>query len=656
MNNTISAPCRGASRAVLALALAGSLSVAQGAAVDDIPEVELAPVTVSALGGLAVPYDQTGVSVTAVDLPELKKEGIETLNDALLTVPGVAVQPDGLNQRGNVGNISIRGMSSARCLLPMMDGMRLNGVGGGNIAPNVVGRTDLFSLGRLEVLRGAQGAVYGAGAMGGVIYMETPEGHGEPSLTLFNEAGSFDSYTGNAAAQGKVDSLAYYVSATYERTNNDIRFADGRPVTFRHAGYYDSWNEAIRLDYDINADNKLTLTYRREDAEYRYVWPGGEGYADYSFRTNLLTAKLQSRVNEAYSTSLMAGYYGVDNCFGVGENMNLRDVQLEWRNMYQWNEQHRTTAGMAWNRSEYRYLASWEGCDRENTLDNTYGFFVEHSYRPAENWDNSLALRWDRSSVWDNLFSFRAASSYRFNQERTRVFGSLGSGYKTPYALQCRGVYDAGRTKYVGNPELDCEQNISADIGLEHEWVKNHSVSVTLFWTRVTDAITEVPTADPAVRTYANAASHWTSQGVELAAQGTWEEQWHTGYRLAFTYTQPKDEQDGQQPLTARQLWSADIHTSPFEDFTTGLGLTATVGRTGTAGWDGSIVPLDNYFIMRWYARYQVNEHLSFHLRVENLLNQKFISEQIWQWGSHDQSGAILNSGAAVYAGCTLTF
>ncbi len=647
MNKTIAAPHQGAFRVVLALSLAGCCAYAQAspAPAEELPEVELAPVTVSAHEGLAVPCDQTGVSVTVLDIPELKKQGIDTLNEALLTVPGVSVLPEGMNQRGNTSDIAIRGMSSGRYTLPMMDGMRLSSVGGGNITPNVVGRMDLFSLGRLEVLRGPQGAVYGAGAMGGVLCMETPGGQGEPRFSLFNEAGSFDSYTGNAVSQGRVDGLGWFVSATHERTNNDIRYADGRPVTFRHAGHYDSWNEAIRLDYDINTDNKLTLTFRREDADYSYASPGGDYGADYSFRTNLLTAKLQSRVNERFSTSLMAGYYGVDNSFGPGQNMNLRDVQLEWRNVYKWCEHHSSSAGLSWNRSDYRY----PGYGKDDTLDNTYGFFAEHTYRPVKNWDNSLALRWDQSSVWDGLFSFRAASNYRFHQDRSRIFASIGSGYKAPTALQRCGVYHSWGTSYVGNPELDCEKSQAADLGLEQQWAENHSVSATLFWTRVTDGITTVQTA-PNTCSYENKNSHWTSQGIELAAQGTWEQHWNTGYRVAFTCTQAKNEADRQLAHSARQQWSADIHTSPFEGFTTGIGLTAATGRMGCT--DG--FRLDNYCILRWYARYALNEHLSFHLRVENLTSEKFIAEEVW--GTPDQRGAILNSGAAAYAGCTLNF
>ncbi len=655
MNYTIHAPQRGAARAVLALALAGSLSFASAEEFVSIPmpEAELAPVTVSALGGLAVPYDQTGVSVTVLDLPELKKQGIDTLNEALSTVPGVSVQPDGLNQRGNVGNIALRGMNCGQHTLPMMDGMRLYCFSNGaNITPNIVGRTDLFSLGRLEVLRGSQGAVYGAGSMGGVLYMETPEGQGEPAYRLFQEAGSFDSYTGNAIAQGRVENLAYFVSSTYERTNNDIRYADGRPVKPRHAGHYSAWNEAMRLDYDVNKDNKLTLTYRREDADYSYLSPdyggGVTSCRDYSFRSNLVTARLNSRVNESFSTSLMAGYYGVDNKLGDGFNLNLRNVQIEWRNSYTWNQQHATTAGLAWNRSDFRTISSTPGMD--DTLDHTYGFFAEHLYRPAKNWDNSLALRWDQSNVWDGQASVRAASNYRFTQTGTRVYASAGNGYKTPSGLQRKGRYDAGYTSYVGNSNIGCEHNLTVDAGVEQQFAEDHAVSATLFWTRVTDGITTVPTADPAVTSYANSNVHWTIQGLELAAHGTWERHWNTGYRVAFTYTQPKMEDDAQLLQTARQVWSADVHTSPFEDFTTGVGLTATVGRS--ASFAG--LRLDNYYTLRWYANYKLNEHLSFHLRVENLTDQRFISEEVW--GNMNQNGAILSSGAAIYGGCTLMF
>ncbi len=395
--------------------------------------------------------------------------------------------------------------------------------------------------------------------------------------------------------------------------------------------------------------SKLTLTYRREDSQYRYFNPSYvPASRDDVCRSNLLTAKWQLRVNERYSCSFMAGYYGNDNMLGRGNNYNLRNVQLEWRNRYQWNEAHETSAGFAWNRSDYRQI----GGSCYDSLDHTYAFFAEHSFRPTNNQTHSLALRWDESTVFGGLPSFRAATNYRFNDDATRVFASVGSGYVTPCQLQRGGEAVYGGVRYYGNPELDCARNITVDAGLEQQWWQNHYAGATLFWSRVTDGLVSEWADDWSSCTWRNDSGHWTLQGVELSLHGTWEDEWKTGYRLACTLTQPMDSRDKQVAESARQCWSADIHTSPLEGLTTGVGLVAASGRTD---WSGG--KQDAYCILRWYAHYRLNQHLSFHLRVENLTNQRFVSESSGVGSAYyNPSGQLLNSGTAAYAGCTLTF
>ena len=648
----MTAPRAGASRVVLALALAGSCAFAQAVKAEDEEELRLAPVTVSAHDALAVPYDGTGVSVTVLDTDELKKEGIVTLSDALTTVPGVFVLPGGgANQRGNVSNIGIRGMQSAAYTLPMIDGIRANATSSnGMVAPNILARANMFDLGNVELLRGAQGATYGNGTMGGVLYMETPEGQGEPSLSLFNEGGSHNTYTGNITAQGQKDKLSYFLSSTYEHTGNDLHYVDGSKPAAKHAGRYTNYAQAVRLDYRPDDETKATLTYRREDAEFAYAgrYDGWESAYPYSFRSNLISAKLHKEVTHAFTTGLTAGYYGTDNMLGHGYNQNIRNVQLEWRNAYRWNERHTTTAGLAWNRSQYTVDSGAGKRNSDRDLDNMYAVFAEHSYAPVQAWVNSLALRLDSSSVFDEQFTLRAATSYKFNQERTRVFASAGCGYTAPDAFRrSNGTATIWGWQYKGNPDLDCEHAFSADLGAEHEYTAGHRVSATLFLQRTEDAILNSYT--PTYTTWVNGEGHTTAQGIELAAEGTWEEAWNTGYRLSYTYTQPKDNDDRQLPYTARQVWSADVHTTPLAGFTTGLGLSAASGRVDSDYYGRK--PLDNYYSLRWYARYEVNEHLSLHLRVENLTNQKYVTE-----GSHLLGDGIINAGTTVCGGCTLSF
>lgn len=658
MKHTPIAPLAGAARAVLALAWAGSCAFAQAEATSETPaeDAVLAPVTVSAHGGSAVPYDRTGVSVSVLDTEALReKQGIITLSDALTTVPGLYVTPGGgLDQRGNVSYTVVRGLKNDAYTLPVMDGMRLDSSSGSNyglVTSNVLARGNMFDLGNIEMLRGAQGATYGAGSAAGVLFMETPEGSSDkPALSLFNEGGSHDSYTGNVTAQGQKDKLSYFVSATYDHTNNDFRTAEGH-LQVKHAGRYVNASEAVRLDYQATESTKATFTYRRQDASFCYHLPNQR--APYSFMSNLLTAKVQTKVNSRYTTSFMLGYYGKDdNLSSVTEwgpspaVYNLRDVQAEWRNVYKWNEHHSTTGGLSWNRSMYTADFGEGRRNESRSLSNIYGIFAEHSYSPVKNWDNSLALRADESSVFDTLVNARLASSYRFNRERTRVFGSAGRGYRAPSSFQrsrSSYYYAPYATTYIGNPDLKTETIYSADLGVEQEIARDHTLSATLFWTRTEDAILAPYSYDWLTYTstchYENAEGHVTAQGVELAARGTFEHAWNTGYALSCTLTEPKKEEH-QLADTAREVWYADIHTSPTEALTTGLGLNVVGNRTD---WGGR--KQDSYYTLRWYASYQVNEHLRVHVRVENLTDQKF-----------ETDGDLLNAGVSLHGGATLSF
>lgn len=629
--------------------------IAAGIVLADTQETELPPITVSAHSGVSVPYDQTGVSVEVVDIEQMKEESIYTVSEALTTLPGVYVLPGGgANQKGNTSQIVIRGMSSDAYTTTMIDGMRLSSNGGDTlITSNVLGRTDLFSLGNLEILKGSQGAVFGGGAIGGVVFMETPQGEGEPSLTLFNDAGSNDTYNGNVATQGRMDDLAWFVNVGYSRTDNDVAQANGNTSKHRNAFESETWNEALRLDYFPDGDNQLSLTYRREDSEYGYdsMDPSWPTYNTYRFRSNLLTAKWQTKVTEQWKSSLMAGCYTFDAKLADDYLQEMRNIQIEWRNTYKWCKHQSTMAAISWNRNDYDCFSGGTNHNQYQNLESVVGVAVEHHITPNEDWDTTLAARLDYSNIHDSLVSIRAASSYRFNDYNTRIYGSVGTGYRAPSSFQRSSAeFISPYGTYIGNPNLDCESSISADIGIEHTLTDNHTFSITLFWEQRSKAIGTVWDNSTYASRYDNMPGHWTILGTELALTGTLEPHWNTEYKISWTYTQPKTAEERQIPSSVRQVWQADIHTSPVEDFTTGIGFSAAVGRTHYSATPYS--HLDNYYNLRWYAHYRVNKNLTLHVAVENLTNQKYVTEGHYA----DPNYSFISAGTTIHAGCTITF
>jgi outer membrane receptor protein involved in Fe transport len=120
------------------------------------------------------------ISVTAFSQEKLDAEGLHSIDDLTRLSPGVAFQRNGMSSSGNYNDegsdINIRGVDSTAGTsttgiyiddTPIQT--RHIGFGSINAFPA------LFDLDRVEVLRGPQGTLFGAGAEGGVVRFITPE-------------------------------------------------------------------------------------------------------------------------------------------------------------------------------------------------------------------------------------------------------------------------------------------------------------------------------------------------------------------------------------------------------------------------------------------------------------------------------------------------
>lgn len=173
-------------------AFAGQSSLAESAKKEDSKPsassetMQVMPELTMASHFTGVPYNRSGVSVSIINPEEFQKAAIETLTGALSQTPGVfTLDGGGTWQRGSVSNTVIRGMNKETYTLTMVDGMRISDV---NMSGNkLLGITNLFTVGNVEVVKGAQGAVFGSGAIGGVVAMDTPEGEGDPVTRILRK-------------------------------------------------------------------------------------------------------------------------------------------------------------------------------------------------------------------------------------------------------------------------------------------------------------------------------------------------------------------------------------------------------------------------------------------------------------------------------------
>ena len=149
---------------------------------------------------------QTAISMSALSAEALQNQGISSIEELAGAVPGVSMRTAGPGQT----EYEMRGLTSAGGSTATV-GFYLDDTPLSASAVALNGRTvidpDLFDLNNVEVLRGPQGTLYGAGSMGGTIKLVT----NKPKLGQYEAATDLNtSYTGsggsvNGGASGMVN-------------------------------------------------------------------------------------------------------------------------------------------------------------------------------------------------------------------------------------------------------------------------------------------------------------------------------------------------------------------------------------------------------------------------------------------------------------------
>ena len=122
------------------------------------------------------PVREVPVQVNTIDAEQLEREGARSLTDYLANQPGIDVKTGGGAGRGAV---SIRGVSTGD-QVSVTVGTYVDDVAFGSSSAFLLGASTaldltMLDLRRIEVLRGPQGTLYGAGSMGGLLKYVTNE-------------------------------------------------------------------------------------------------------------------------------------------------------------------------------------------------------------------------------------------------------------------------------------------------------------------------------------------------------------------------------------------------------------------------------------------------------------------------------------------------
>jgi outer membrane cobalamin receptor len=535
-------------------------------------------------------------SVTVLTAAELRRLGVRTVGEALAFVPETLARAYG--GPGSLITPSIRG-STAEQVLVLLDGVPINGVYSGNVDLSTI---PIDNIERIEVLRGPFSAIYGSGALGGVISIVTSR---RARQAVSVGAGSFGtigvtvSGGGSDVASAAAGSAALMVRAERSdgaRPNSDFR---GATVSLRlgDGSLEHSWDLTLFGSVASRGTPGTTLfpslSARQDDARAvaTLTWQRRHDRSSDRLRLSLHRDSFEFR----------------EPAFAIDDQTIGAAWSAEWQRVMQPSETRVVTIGVD------THLQGAAGV----TLGGRSGFVGAVYVQDDRNLTPSLLLSSGVRVDWNSQYSVqlnpRVGIVY-FASPDVRLRLAVGRTFRGPSFADLYYPFDGF---VVGNPALRPEQAWSADAGIEVRTTSGLTWRATGFYSDIRDLIIYVPDASFVFspQNVGRASIHGASVEVEGAAGD------RVRLRASATWLHAKDAASGMD-LPNRPRYSGSVAISTRAGAATLTGAAVYVGPrfADTA----NTVTLPGYVSVSLNTDVPLSDAVALRASVSNLLNTTY--------------------------------
>jgi vitamin B12 transporter len=593
----------------MAILLAGTAPVfAQDAGVFDLDEIVFSPNLVPTA------LSRTGVSVTVVSDADLAAAGDQQLSSFLGRLPGLSVTTEGA--LGQQSTLRLRG-SDSRYVAVLVDGVRVDDPTGITVGFNF-GHLTTADIGRIEVLRGSQSALFGGSAVAGVINITTKRAEEDGFSQRFAaEVGSFDSASAQYTLQFRDDRFEAAMTLSKVKTGGFSTY-DTLP---KDPSLEDDGFESDRLSlsgrYQVNDALAIGLSVfaQRTDSEYDDFLADGDNrqkreetgarvFAEYQAgNTQHLFDVTQYDITREFFSPALARYDGSRTGFS-----------------YQGTTEISPSLTLVYGADTTEETAVTPSNIRNKT--RISGVFVQGLWAPSEDLDLSLTARVDENSDFGTFSTSRLAGAWQVSETVT-LRGALARGYRAPSIFERFGE---PLFTIAGNPALEPESSDSAEIGIDYTLANGGVLGATAYYLAIDNRIGFV-SGTPSI--YDNVTGQSETKGLELSARLPLGERFAVGAN--YTYTDARNPNGTRQNRVPRHEFGVSLDGEIMDRLRASLSVQYVADRPDDFG-----VVMDDYTVVNANFRYEITDSLEATFRIENLFDEQY--QQVAGYGTSDRA------------------
>lgn len=547
--------------------------------------------------------NQTSSNVEVLTEKDINK--YQNLNELLKFESSLFVTNSG--PKGSMSSVFLRGTDSAHTLF-VIDGVVVNDPSNPNRQYDF-SKLSLSSIAKIEILKGSQSLLYGANAIGGVIYITTKKAQKANHVNAGYEYSSFDTHNTNLAYGKKTEDTNFLVALDYQKTQGFSAAADSSKPNDKDGNRRINLSGKITQDLTPTSYTQLDLKYidAKDDLDKGAF---NDDPNDYLNSREFYFNYRYHQKNDSSNT-----WFDISNA-KHDRSLHVLADQYDNTSKLEFTKSNSKTASL--NHQVYfselfttlfkvEYSSEEMKINGTNKSDNENIALIVNNDLSFDKSFLSFGARLDHNDIFSNNVNGKISYIYEMPFVHYKI--NLATGLKTPTLYQ---LFDPN----YGNKNLNPEKSASLDMGADFYLTEKSKISTSLFNTYIYDRHSYDP------QTYISINEGRSNiYGTELIFNQQFNNYFY--YDLSYTYLHTEDLETHQSLLRRPEHSVALKLKGQYQNHFMQMNSKWTSSRFDfNQSYEREKVK--DFMIFDLFYEYQVNKNLSLKAKAQNLFNKKY--------------------------------